>query len=143
MSKNQQYHEFCVKAFEFIAGELSAQPESEKFDLLRFIDARSRIAELREMREFHAVVNSRFSKRQYIQFFCDLCPFERKKLCKELPSMIIALPADCKTLKIKRPQKVAFRSGNFGGKTIEYEVYGVLDILKSLNAIADCGEELE
>ena len=44
--------------------------------------------------------------------------------------MITVLPADCKNFKIERPKAIALRYANFGGKTVEYEVYAVTDFLE-------------
>lgn len=132
MSKTQEYRDFSLKAFEFIAGLTDDHPELKEteFSLKRFIDARSRVVELREMRDFHAVVNSRFTKNQYIEFFCNLQAFERRNLLAKLPDTIIALPSDCKNFKIDRPKAIALRSGNFSGKTVEFKVYAIADFLK-------------
>lgn len=134
MSKAQEYREFSLCAFQFIAGVRSDRPELER--LKRFIDARSRVTELREMRQYHAVVNSRYTKSELIEFFCNLQAFECKLLLEKLPEIITVLPADCKNFKIERPKAIAYRSGNFGGATVEYPVYTVLDFLNAIQAIA-------
>jgi len=129
MTKAQDYRDFSLKGFQFIIGQTDDRPKSERFTFKRFIDARSRAVELHQMKRYFRVVNSKFRKGELIEFFCNLPAVDRKFLLEKIPDMITALPSDCDNLKIGRPKAIAVRYANFGGKTVEYNVYAVTDFL--------------
>lgn len=81
------------------------------------------------MKGYFRVVNSKYTKSNLIEFFCNLPASDRKFLLEKIPDMIIALPSDCNNFKVLRPEAIAFRYANFGGKTVEYDVY----FLKAIN----------
>lgn len=132
MTKAQDYRDFSRQSFQFIAGLTDIRPESEQFIFKYFIDARSRTVELHQMKQYFRVVNSRYKKGELIEFFCNLQATDRQFLVEKMPDMITVLPADCKNFKIERPQAIALRYANFGGKTVEYDVYAVVDFLNAV-----------
>jgi hypothetical protein len=132
MTKKQDYCDFTIQSFQFIAGLSNTRPESERFTLKYFIDGRSRASELRQMKQYFRVVNSKYTKSELIEFFCNLPASDRKFLLEKIPDIITVLPSDCDNFKISRPQAIALRYANFGGKTVEYDVYTVIDFLKAV-----------
>jgi hypothetical protein len=124
--------DFSLQSFQFIAGLTNNRPESDKFIFKYFIDARSRATELHQMKQYFRTVNSRYKKSEVIEFFCNLPASDRSFLLQKIPDMITVLPADCKNFKIERPSAIAYRYANFGGKTVEYEVYSVVNFLNTV-----------
>lgn len=128
------YRDFSYEAFRFIAGLTNDKPESDAWTLNRFIDWRSRVPELRQMKLLYPnIAIWRYKKHELIDFFCNLSANDRKKVLGMLPDMIIAMPADCKEFKLKeRPRAIAQRSSSFSGNIVEYNVYSVVDFLKAV-----------
>ncbi|MBN3949380.1 MAG: hypothetical protein HWQ38_24120 [Nostoc sp. NMS7] len=132
MTKAQAYRDFTIQSFRFIAGLSNACPESERYTFKYFIDGRSRASELRQMKQYFRVINSKYTKRELIEFFCNLPAGDRKFLLEKIPDIITVLPSDCDNFKVERPRAIALRYANFGGKTVEYDVYAVVDFLKAV-----------
>jgi hypothetical protein len=136
MSKQEEIKS-TLRHFKFIAGDNISRTELPL--IVRFIDIRSRKIELLGIREYHAVISPKYRKSEIIEFFCNLKPFERQKLLINCPDMIVALPSDCKLLGVARPAAIAKRSGNFSGKTVEYDVFSIVSVLEltaSLNILS-------
>jgi hypothetical protein len=134
---NLEAKKLILDCFDFIVGNTEYYHDTT--ELTRFIDKRSavggsaslsRVVDLLQMREFHAVVNSRYSKRELVEFFCNLQPFERKRLLTECSDTIVSIPYDFKLFKLERPPHIAYRCANFSGKTVEYPVFSILSFLK-------------
>jgi len=124
------YRDFSYQAFRFISGSTDDRPQSDNFTLKRFIDWRSRVPELRQMKMCYPTISfSRYTKSELIEFFCNLQASKRWEVLKTVPDIIVVMPADCREFKIERPKAIASRSACFGGKTVEYDVYTVVDFL--------------
>lgn len=136
MTRAQEKRDFSLKAFRYIVGQTNDRPDVGGFSFDYFIDARSRVTELRKMRLYHPAVKSGWRKKDFIIFFCSLTPKQRSRLVKDIPDMIIALPSDCKNFKIERPKGIARRSASFKGAVVEYDVYSVNDFLDKVDSKA-------
>lgn len=108
-----------LNCFNFVIGE----SEDTLGCIQDFIDARSRIYEL------HEVFGRKYRKAEAIKFFMNHTAKQRREFITQSPGMIIALPCDCKTLGIVRPFPRRYQSSSFGGKTVEYPVFDIADIL--------------
>ena len=119
--------EWLIKCMRFVMGFTPKRPQR----IINFVDGRSRKIDLLQMREYKAVINADYSKKECCEFFCNLYDAERNKLIGLFPDMITMLPSDCKLLKIERPVPIATRRNSFNGKSTEYFVYKVWDVYNS------------
>ncbi len=120
MSKKEERQKWILECLHFVSGNLIMEaPERVE----NFIDARSRCYELDK------IINPKRRKADAIAYYINLPRPEKAKLIESNRDLIIALPSDCDTLGISRPQPVAYRFANFGGKTVEYPVFEIGDVI--------------
>jgi len=122
MSKKQERQERLIKCLNFASGNTECDAPQ---DIAHFINARSRVRELYQIKQL-----KRKMKFQAITCFINLPRPERAKLIESNEQLIIALPSDCDTLGISRPKPVRYQSSNFGGKSVEYGVFSILEVIR-------------
>lgn len=66
---NAEARKLILSYFNFIVGEEDSHSDIPA--LKRFIDGRSRVTELLQMRELCPVINSSYKKRELVEYFCN------------------------------------------------------------------------
>lgn len=120
MSKNKERQKWILECLYFVSGRLIMEPPER---IENFIDARSRCYELDK------AIRPKRRKSEAIAYYINLPQPEKAKLIESNKDLIIAIPFDCDTLNIPRPQPIAYRFANFGGKTVEYPVFEIGDVI--------------
>ena len=120
MSKKEERQRWILNCLDFVSGNRIMEPPER---IENFIDARSRCYELDK------VIRPKRRKGEAIACYINLPRPEKAKLIESNRDLIVTLPSDCDTLGITRPQPIAYRFANFGGKTVEYPVFEINDVI--------------
>lgn len=128
---SKQVKEVNLDIVHYLSGFSDKEPEGVR----SFVELRSSLADLKtsiDPKLLEGVTKSKAKKADWVNAFMSLSPLDKRKLVMRSPSLIPLLPRDLKQLKVKSCKSCGTRSFN-PGRRIEFNVYGVFDVMSSLS----------